>query len=99
MEHKPLELHAEAERDYFDALDWYRSRSMPAAEKFEEAFWKAIQTVEAFPQRWPIYFARFRRYTLHEFPFSIVYREEPSRTFVLAVAHGRRRPGYWKQRG
>jgi hypothetical protein len=27
-----------------------------------------------------------------------VYREEPSRTFVLAVVHGHRRPGYWKNR-
>jgi hypothetical protein len=27
-----------------------------------------------------------------------VYRVEPSRTFVLAVAHGHRRPGYWLDR-
>lgn len=91
-------LHAEAERDYLNALDWYRNQSFPAAERFEDVFWHAIQTIEDAPQRWPVYFSNFRRYTLRDFPFSIVYREEPSRTFVLAVAHGRRRPGYWMDR-
>ncbi len=98
MRPKPLELHAEAARDYLNALDWYLSQSLPAAERFEDAFWQAIQIVENAPERWPVYFLRFRRYILHDFPFSIVYREEASRTFVLAVAHGRRRPGYWKKR-
>ena len=32
-------------------------------------------------------------------PFSIqVYRVEPRRILIVAVAHGRRRPGYWKSR-
>jgi hypothetical protein len=76
MRSKPLELHAEAERDYLNALDWYRSQSLPAAERFYNAFWQAIQTVEDAPQRWPVYLSHFRRYNLHDFPFSIVYREE-----------------------
>jgi hypothetical protein len=76
MRSKPLELHAEAEQDYLNALDWYRSQSLPAAERFYNAFWQAIQTVEDAPQRWPVYLSHFRRYNLHDFPFSIVYREE-----------------------
>jgi plasmid stabilization system protein ParE len=98
MHAKPLELHPEAEEDYLNALAWYRDQSLSAAMKLEDAFWRAIQTVEDAPERWPVYFSHFRRYTLHQFPFSVVYRIESSRTFVLAVAHGRRRPGYWKDR-
>jgi hypothetical protein len=77
---------------------WYRDRSFSTAENFDEAFWQAIHAVEDAPERWPVYFSRFRRYTLHRFPFSVVYRVESSRVFVLAVAHGRRRPGYWRDR-
>jgi hypothetical protein len=32
------------------------------------------------------------------FPYLVPYREEPSRIFVVAVAHAKRRPGYWKKR-
>jgi hypothetical protein len=28
-----------------------------------------------------------------------VYRNEPDRVLVVAVAHAKRRPGYWKRRG
>jgi hypothetical protein len=35
---------------------------------------------------------------MHRFPFAVVYRELPSVIQVLAVAHGHRRPGYWKTR-
>jgi plasmid stabilization system protein ParE len=95
---KPLELHPGAEEDYLNTLAWYCDRNFSTAKKFEDAFWLAIHAVEDAPERWPVYFSDFRRYTLHQFPFSLVYRIEPSRTFVIAVAHGRRRPGYWMGR-
>jgi plasmid stabilization system protein ParE len=94
----PVELHPEAEEEYLGSLAWYRERSLSAAENFERMFDRAIQEISDAPERWPVYFSRFRKYTLRQFPFIIVYRKEPSRMFVLAVAHGRRRPGYWKAR-
>jgi hypothetical protein len=38
-----------------------------------------------------------RRMFLRSFPYSVVYIVEP-RVVVVAVAHLRRRPGYWVQR-
>jgi hypothetical protein len=35
---------------------------------------------------------------LHRYPFSIIYRIEVERVLIVAVAHERRRPGYWKTR-
>jgi hypothetical protein len=32
------------------------------------------------------------------FPFHLVYVEEPAGVPVVAVAHDRRRPGYWRRR-
>lgn len=32
------------------------------------------------------------------FPYHVVYLELPDRLQILAVAHDRRRPGYWKTR-
>lgn len=94
----PLEFHPDADEEYLGALAWYRERSLPAAEKFSEAFDQAVEQIRRSPDRWPAYFKRCRRYTLHRFPFIIVYQSGPSLTFVLAVAHASRRPRYWKDR-
>jgi hypothetical protein len=32
------------------------------------------------------------------FPYRVVYRNRPDEIVVVAVAHLRRRPGYWKNR-
>jgi len=98
MTSKPLRFHPQAEQEYLTALAWYRERSLIAAINFESAFEQAIRRISEAPQRWPIYFANFRKYTLRQFPFSIVYQDFSSEVVVFAVAHGRRRPGYWMDR-
>jgi hypothetical protein len=35
---------------------------------------------------------------LERFPFSVVYRVGEHGALVVAVAHARRRPGYWRTR-
>jgi hypothetical protein len=32
------------------------------------------------------------------FPYSVVYLEDEDEIWVLAVAHAKRRPGYWRGR-
>ena len=98
MASKRVRLHPEAEREYLEALGWYRDRSTAVASDFELAMSKAVLAIESAPQRWPSYFGEFRRYTLHRFPFGIVYQEMLSDVIVFAIAHGRRRPGYWRKR-
>ena len=39
-----------------------------------------------------------RRFPLRRFPFGIIYRVEGDTLRILAVAHRRQRPGYWRQR-
>ena len=41
----------------------------------------------------------FRRALLRRFPFSLIYAIESNEVIVVAVAHQRRRPNYWKRRG
>jgi hypothetical protein len=98
MASKPLRFHPEAEQEYLSALAWYRERSPIAASNFEIVFGQAIEKVRETPQRWPIYFGDFRKYTLHQFPFSVIYQELLTQVVVFAVAHGHRKPGYWRHR-
>jgi len=50
------------------------------------------------PEAWPSFEHGTRRYLLRRFPFSVVYRIEPTRIVIVAMAHFRRRPGYWRSR-
>ena len=55
----------------------------------------AIERIEEAPQRWASYLAGTRRYLLRRFPFFVVFRESEESVQIVAVAHARRRPGYW----
>jgi toxin ParE1/3/4 len=38
------------------------------------------------------------KFRLAQFPFSLLYIKQADCLWVVAVAHGSRKPGYWKQR-
>ncbi|MEO1300213.1 MAG: type II toxin-antitoxin system RelE/ParE family toxin, partial [Cyanobacteria bacterium J06636_16] len=39
-----------------------------------------------------------RRYILQRFPFVIFYAELEQSIWIVAIAHGKRRPDYWRKR-
>jgi toxin ParE1/3/4 len=45
-----------------------------------------------------VFYSTRRRYILRRFPYSIIYQVTAEELRILAVAHHRRRPGYWTQR-
>jgi hypothetical protein len=98
MASKPLRFHPQAEQEYLTALAWYRERSLIAATNFESAFEQAVTRIREAPLRWPIYIGDFRKYTLRQYPFGVMYQDLPSEIVIFAVAHGLRRPGYWRDR-
>jgi plasmid stabilization system protein ParE len=98
MASKPVRFHSEAEQEYLESLSWYRNRSILAAANFEDAITKAVHAIQNNPRMWPAYFGPFQKYTLRQFPFSLVFEEHLTEVLVIAVAHGSRRPGYWKNR-
>jgi plasmid stabilization system protein ParE len=57
-----------------------------------------IREIAQTPQRWPKYLHGTRRFVLHRFPFSIIYLDDPDVLVIIAVAHSKRKPGYWKRR-
>jgi toxin ParE1/3/4 len=98
MPSKEIGYHEKAVSEAEAALDWYLERSPPAAVGFVAELIQALDSIAAAPKRWPPGPHGTRRFLLRRYPFAIVYRELPSFIQVLAVAHGRRRPGYWKER-
>lgn len=98
MANKPVEVHEEAAVEFEAAFDWYLERSALAATKFDDEAAAALDLIAEAPQRWPAHIHGTRRILLSHFPFEVVYRELSSSIQVIAFAHGRRRPGYWRTR-
>jgi plasmid stabilization system protein ParE len=100
MKARQIEIHPEAVAEAEAAIDWYAERSSNAPTAFMEELDKAIESIREAPKRWPIFDQDCRRFPLFRFPYFVVYYEKSdSLVRILAVAHGRRRPGYWRSRG
>jgi len=91
-------VHPEAEAEYEHALAWYLDRSPQAAERFETAFDEATEAIRSHPTMFPLCDNLHRFVTLRRYPYSLVYRVEGDTAIVIAVAHSKRRPGYWSGR-
>ena len=93
-----VDLTPEARREIDDAFEWYLERSVQAAEAFLREATKAFALIAGSPAIWPRFEAGTRRYVLRKFPYSIIYREIPDGIEVVAMAHHKRRPRYWRGR-
>jgi hypothetical protein len=94
-----LQFHKDAFEEVQAAHLWYRERDRRIARFFREELERAIENIRRSPKRWPIYGSSLHRYLLHGFPFQVIYYLDTHGTVVvLAVAHTRKRPGYWVHR-
>lgn len=85
-----------AEAEIRGAFLWYAERSAIAADAFRKEVLEAIDGLSRTADMWPADDDDVRRYVLSHFPFTVHYEIQGSDTIVLAVAHQRRRPGYWR---
>jgi plasmid stabilization system protein ParE len=98
MSPRRIDVHPEAVDEAQAAAQWYRERSALAADAFLAELDLAVERIAENPEMYPHYIRGTRRYLLQRFPFYLVYREHPEKLELVAIAHGRRRPGYWKKR-
>jgi toxin ParE2 len=95
---RTLEFLDEAIEEAEAAARWYAERSPTASAAFADEIDSAIAEIIRLPLAWPAYSQNTRRFLLRRFPYSVVYRVSESTILVVAVAHGHRRPGYWRDR-
>jgi toxin ParE1/3/4 len=97
MAAKALEIHPSALEALKFALSWYLERNETAALKFAAELDRAMELWSRHHNP-PAGDHGSRKFVLRRFPFAIFYQEMQAVIQVLAIAHGHRRPGYWKDR-
>lgn len=80
------------------ARQWYGVWSQLASTAFFTELDHEMEQIRETPSRWPPYLEGTRRYLLQRFPFFVVHLEHGDTVQILALAHGKRKPGYWKSR-
>ena len=95
---KPVVIHPEAEREMLAAALFYDERCLGLGRMFLDEAERGFRRIAERPEAWTIISSPVRRCLLFEFPFGILYLNQPERIYVLAIMHLRREPGYWKKR-
>ena len=95
---KPIRVHPEARLEAEAAVEWYGQRSRHAAGRLVIELRSALGRIQHSPNQFPKFAFNARRMVLGRFPYAIVFRETANEIDIVAFAHGRRRPGYWRER-
>ena len=88
----------EAEVELWDAVAYYEQKSDGLGLDFESEVESSMQSIRRSPERWPLRSDGTRRYLTHRFPYVVVYAHFTDRVWILAIAHCKRKPGYWETR-
>ena len=98
---KELLLHPDAVAEMKDSVAFYREQGDdPLANRFKTALQESLQTIRDCPICYPLIKQgnATRKARLPKYPFSVVYFERPNAIWIVAIAHGSRKPGYWFRR-
>jgi plasmid stabilization system protein ParE len=87
-----------AEEEMTEAAVFYERASSGLGEDFLDDVQRVITQLREHPSMGQPLTAGLHRLLLRRFPFSVIYAVESDAIVVIAVAHQRRRPDYWKER-
>jgi hypothetical protein len=92
-----------AEVELTAAAHWYNKEQRGLGDRFLEAVVVSRRRIEADPVTLPLSEhyrgpRDIRRCPVAGFPYQVIFEIRHDELIVLAVAHGKRRPGYWSRR-
>jgi len=89
-----------ASEEFSEAVRWYESRRPGLGAELYDAVKATIESIERQPEIGATAYedTKSRRVLVTHFPYHVVYRLEDAEIVILAIAHMKRRPGFWKHR-
>jgi len=97
---KPVNFSDPAAAELIAAIQWYEQRRISLGGELFDAVSATIELIRSHPdagapRRAP---ATTRQFKVHRFPYHVVYRVRDEDIYVVAIAHSKRRPDYWRDR-
>ena len=94
---RPAIFHPEAEAEFLAAVDYYADKAGGLGERFYQEVRRVVSEIEAAPRRQGPWRHGTRRCRAKRFPYAVIFAERSDRLLVVAVAHGKRHPDYWRE--
>jgi plasmid stabilization system protein ParE len=88
----------DARAEFLEAVQYYEDSQTGLGRRFRVAIETAVKSIAENPFRYRVLHPPFRRYLLQNFPYAIIYSIEPENILIIAIAHTKRKPGYWIKR-
>lgn len=88
----------EAEDELLEAIEYYEGKSPGLGLDFAKEVKASVELIRHFPEACALREDGTRRCLTRRFPYIIVYLSHEGRVWVVAIAHCKRRPGYWADR-
>jgi len=96
---KPATIHRDAEAEFDAGIAYYQRQRAGLGLHFRDEVGKMVEMIRRDPGRWPFYRGSgLRKSPLARSPYNVLYRELEDRSWIAAIAHQRRKPGYWARR-
>lgn len=87
-----------AQDEFLEAVAFYEGEARGLGAEFIDEFDHALRLIASNPHLGPHFEGESRRKLLRRFPFQIIYEIGTDEVLVIAVAHLRKKPGYWRGR-
>jgi hypothetical protein len=91
-------FHPEAEVEFNEAIEYYEQIESGLGYDFAVEVYSTIQRSVSLPKAWPVIEGEIRRSLVKRFPYGILYSEESTGIYIVAVMNLHRHPDYWKSR-
>ncbi len=95
---KPAIFHPDAEAEFLAAVAYYADKSRDIGDRFYHEIRRVVGEIEAAPRRHGPWRHGTRRQRARRFPYVVIFAERPDRLILVAVAHVKRHPDYWRAR-
>ena len=96
---KRAEYHTEAALEVDEAASYYESWVEGLGAEYVREVIRCVELIREFPGLGSQFEdSPFRHFVTRRFPFAIYYAELEDLIWIVAVAHGKRKPGYWRER-
>jgi plasmid stabilization system protein ParE len=95
-----LRVLPEAEEELAQAARWYEERRPGLGIELVVTVDLALQQIREAPDAYPLWQADrpYRKLVMRRFPYVVMFTVHDDVVEVLAIAHAKRRPGYWADR-
>jgi toxin ParE1/3/4 len=95
-----LRVAPEAEEELAKAAEWYEAKRLGLGVELVLHVQRAFDEIREAPEASPLWQPGrpYRKLVMRRFPYVIMFTVDGESVEVLAVAHAKRRPGYWADR-